>query len=447
MSLEDHADVVLSGATLLTVDPACPTREGGWIALRDDRILALGGGEVAPPPAKRTIDVKGRVITPGFVNVHTHTILTMVRGVAEDMGFAPAYTPGVPHGHDVSPDEAVALARLGAAEALLFGSTLINDAYVHADLTLPAMGQLGMRVFACGRIHDVDFERVHEGRWDYRTPIGERTLGAAIDLHDRWHGACDGRLGVQLSAHAPDTCSRGLLEQVRRVRDDLDLRVNTHLAQSPAEVACVTERDGLTPAELLDAVGLLDQRLLAAHCIHLQDDDVRRVGDAGITVAHVPKGNATGGTIAPTARLRAAGANIALATDNMHADMVEVMRWALIVGRLQDGGVCESWQPRHVLEMATLGGARAMGLEAELGSLEPGKKADLVVFDFRRPHLVPNVSALGNLVHTGQGRDVEMVFVDGRMVVADGRPLQADIDQIMADGERAAQALWERARS
>lgn len=447
MTLPDHADIVLSGATLLTADTTRPTIESGWIACRGDRILALDGSEVAPPPSKRTIDVSGRVITPGFVNVHTHTILTMVRGVAEDMGFAPAYTPGVPHGHEVTPDEAVALARLGAVEALLFGSTLINDAYVHADLTLPAMGELGMRVFACGRIHDVDFAHVHEGKWDYRTEIGEQTLEAAVNLHDRWHGESGGRLGVQLSAHAPDTCSRALLEQVRRVRDDLDVRVNTHLAQSKAEVACVTERDGLTPAELLDAVGLLDQRLLAAHCIHLEDHDVRRVGSAGVTVAHVPKGNATGGTIAPTAKLRAAGANVALATDNMHADMVEVMRWALIVGRLQAGHVDESWQPHHVLEMATLGGARAMGLEAEIGSLEPGKKADLVVFDFRRPHLVPNVSALGNLIHTGQGRDVEMVFVDGQMVVADGRPLQADLDQIMADGERAAQALWDRARS
>ena len=111
------------------------------------------------------------------MNVHTHTILTMVRGVAEDMGFAPAYTPGVPHGHEVTPQEAVALARLGALEALLFGSTLINDSYVHAELTLPAMEAVGLRVYACSRIHDVDFSRVHLGEWEHiATRIGDATL-------------------------------------------------------------------------------------------------------------------------------------------------------------------------------------------------------------------------------------------------------------------------------
>jgi 5-methylthioadenosine/S-adenosylhomocysteine deaminase len=337
------------------------------------------------------------------------------------------------------------LARLGALEALLFGSTLINDSYVHADRTLPAMGELGLRVYSCGRIHDVDFSRVHERIWEHKEEIGEKTLGEAEALAARWHGAMDGRLGVHIAAHAADTCSRNLLEKVREVRDRRGLGVNTHLAQSEIEVARIRERDGMTPADLLEDVGLLDDRLVAAHCLFLTEDDIARVGRAGINVAHIPKGNATGGTAAPTSALRRAGARITLATDNMHADMVEVMRWGLNIGRLQEKAVTNFWQPEDVFEMATMGGARAMGLEDEIGSLVAGKKADLVIFDYRRIHLTPATDPLGNLVHVAHGRDVETVIVDGRVVVEDGCATLVNQESIRMEAAAAAADLWRRA--
>ncbi len=443
------ADLVIHGPRAITVDPELGEIPSARLVIHAGRLVTVGPDEpdVPRPPARRTLDLSGRVVTPGFVNVHTHTILTMVRGVAEDMGFAPAYTPGVPHGHEVSEEEAVALARLGAAEALLFGSTLINDSYVHADRTLPAMGELGMRVITCGRIHDVDFSRVHEGIWEHRTEIGERTLAEAVALHERWQGGMDGRLGVELAAHAPDTCSRALLARVAEARDALDMRVNGHLSQSLKENRRVQERDGMSPTELLEEVGLLGPRFTAAHCMYVSDSDIARIGASGTNIAHVPRGNATGGRIAPTTRLREAGANLALATDNMHADMVEVMRWALIMGRVQEGEVNDTWQPHHALEMATLGGARALGMEDELGSLTPGKRADLVAFDFRRPHLVPLIHALGNLVHTAQGRDVETVVCNGEIVVDRGELCHADTAALLADAQSAAEALWQRARA
>jgi 5-methylthioadenosine/S-adenosylhomocysteine deaminase len=397
--------------------------------------------------ARRSVDCTGRVITPGFVNVHTHAILTMARGMAEDMGFAPAYTPGVPRGSDVRPDEARALARLGALEALLFGSTLINDTYVYADETAEPMAEIGGRVFTCGRIHDVDFTRVADGHWEHDPKIGEESLTAALRLAERWHGRADGRIGVQLSPHAPDTCSDELLRRVAEASRARGLRVNTHLAQSRVEVERVLARSGCHPAELLERCGLLDHRLIAAHGIFLDDEQIGRVGRAGVTIAHVPKGNATGGMMARTPALRAAGARLALGTDNMHADMVETMRWALAIARMQIGRVTDDWQPQHALDMATIAGARAMGLEDDLGSLTVGKKADLVVLDFRRPHLTPLTSALGNLVHVAQGRDIEMVVVDGRVVVEDGRATLVDQERIRREAAEAARHLWERARA
>ena len=442
-------DLLLTGLTVVTVDDRMSVLADGALGVAHGRIAWIGQRQELPPAqrAARTLELPGRVVCPGFVNVHTHAILSMVRGVAEDLGFAPAYTPGIPHGHDVRPDEAVALGRLGAVEALLFGSTLINDTYVHADLTLPAMAELGGRVYSCGRIHDADFSLIGDGRWEHRREIGNATLEAALALAERWHGKFDGRTGVQLAAHAPDTCSDNFLLEIATAARSHDLRVNTHLAQSKAEVAQIKRRSGCTPAQLLEQTGLLNDRLTAAHCIHMDASDIARCGRAAIHVAHVPKGNATGGTMAPTPALRRAGARVALGTDNMHADMVEVMRWALAVGRVQEGKVGSDWQPADVLRMATINGARAMGLADCIGSLEVGKQADLVVFDFRRPHLMPAQAPMGNLVHVAQGRDVEHVFVDGQQVVDSGRPVRADLDALLADASHASRDLWQRARA
>lgn len=446
---QDTFDLLLTGATVISANPALMTvMENAVIGIKDSRIalIAPESSSTPLPRAARSVDLSGHLVTPGFVNVHTHTILTMVRGVAEDMGFAPAYTPGVPHGHEVTEEEAVALARLGALEALLFGSTVINDSYVHADLTLPAMAEVGLRVYTCGRIHDVDFSRVHLGEWEHKPEIGEATLAAAIALHDKWNGRLGGRVGVQLTPHAPDTCSRRLLQQVAEFSAARAATITTHLSQSRMENRRIAEREGCTPCELLDSVGLLNERLIAAHGMYMTEDDIQRAGAARMNLAHVPKGNATGGKIAPTRAMHRAGINLALATDNMHADMIEVMRWALCAGRIQTEGIDDDWQPQDVFRMATLNGARAMGLAHELGSIEVGKKADLVSIDMRRPHLVPRINVLGNLVHTAQGRDVSTVIVDGDIVVENGRALRVDQDKILVDAQKAAEALWRRAR-
>jgi 5-methylthioadenosine/S-adenosylhomocysteine deaminase len=440
-------DLLIEGCTLIPEAFTAPINDAA-IGIVGGRFAFVGPRRDLLPGTTATerLDATGQLALPGLVNVHTHTILSMVRGVAEDMGFAPAYTKGVPQGHMVTEEEAIALARLGACEAMLFGSTLINDTYVHTALTLPAMAELGLRVFSCNRIHDVDFAGISEGRWEFDAKIGAAKLAEAEALIQRFHGGAEARTGVQLAAHAPDTCSTQFLKQVKALSDRTGIPVQTHLAQSKVEVANIQAREKKTPAELLDEVGLLNDRLVAAHCIHLTGSDIARIGRAGVQVAHIPKGNATGGTIAPTRALVEAGAKLCLATDNMHADMVEVMRWALCMGRVQRGAVEDSWQPEHMLAAATLNGAAAMGMAGELGAVAPGYRADCILLDLRRPHLVPHNDPLGTVVHTAHGRDVRHVVVEGEVVVRDFRPTRADLDEICRKGSEAAAALWQRAR-
>jgi len=433
-------DLLLLDAIALTADPARPEIRHCALGIAGGRITWL---DTAPPPlfeARRILRLPDHFITPGFVNVHTHSVLTMVRGVAADLGFAPSYTPGIPKGTNVNPAQARALARLGALEALLFGSTLIGDNFVHADVVTEAMVELGIRLAPSWRIHDVDFARVAHGDWRHEPAIGRATLDAGLALHARWRD--HPRVKVNLAAHAVDTCSDAFLREVAAASEAHGLRVSTHLGQSRVEVDRVRERTGKTSTEALLDAGLLNERLLGGHCIHVTPEDAHKMAVAGAHAVHIPKCNAASGRMAPTPMLKRAGVNIALATDTQHGDMVELMRWALATARVQEGRVDDEWQPRDVFHMATLGGAKALGLDHQIGSLAAGKAADLVVFDARAPHLRPHVNPLGNLIHTGQGRDTRMVIVDGEVLVEDGRPTRVDMERICAEAEAASRELW-----
>jgi 5-methylthioadenosine/S-adenosylhomocysteine deaminase len=188
---------------------------------------------------------------------------------------------------------------------------------------------------------------------------------------------------------------------------------------------------------------ILNNRFMGGHCIYLTPSDIALMAAAGAHAIHIPKCNAASGRMAPTPAIKRAGINIALATDTQHGDMVELMRWTLATARLQEGGVTDDWQPRHVFHMATLGGAKALGMDAEIGSIELDKKADLVIFNANRPHLRPHVNPLGVLVHTGQGRDVDIVIVEGHIVVENGRPTCVDMEDVCAKAEKACRELWE----
>jgi 5-methylthioadenosine/S-adenosylhomocysteine deaminase len=439
-------DLLIRGCVALTSAPAMPMIEDAAIGVRGNTLAFAGKASDLPADATatRTIDARGHLATPGFVNVHTHAVLSLARGMTEDMGFAPAYTPGVPHAYDVTESEAVALGRVTALEAMLFGSTIINDMYVHAHATLPAIAELGLRISSSAWIHDVDFAQVHNRIWNHDPKIGADRLRYAADLHARFNGAFDGRASVMLAPHAIDTCSLAFLRDVNAERKRLGVKVMTHLAQSYLEVEQVKARDGLTPAEVVDEAGLLDGGLIAAHCLVMSESDIARAGRGGITVAHAPKVNLTGGYLPVTSKLRRAGARVALATDNMHGDMVECMRWALASGRLQEKAVNDFWQATDVFHMATLGAAVSLGRDHDLGSLEVGKKADIVLFDFRRAHLTPAFNPVGTLVHTAQGRDVRTVIVDGRIVVEDGHATLVDEARIREEGAAAVKSLWTR---
>lgn len=435
-------DLLLEGGLLVTLDREQRLVPDGAVAVADDRIVAVGasaalGDRYAP---RRRVRLPGRIVMPGLVNTHNHTPLVLVRGMAEDLGFAPMYTPAIPQGYLLGEEEAYLLARLGAYELLRFGSTTVVDYYRHPQACARALAEVGLRAFVGGRVHDADPAELARGKWRYDPALGEATLRENLDLFGRWDGHDRGRLRCVLAPHAPDICSRWLLAEVAALAARSGGAVHTHLAQSRAEIEQVLRRDGRRSVELLDEVGLLGPRLVAAHCVWLEPDEIARVGRAAVRVAHAPLGNATAGMMAPVRALEAAGALVTLATDTRSADLFETMRWAIAIARLRGAGY--EVTARTVLAWATANGALALGLQDEVGALAPGMKADLVVLDARLPNLRPIVDGVGVIVHGGTGANVEMVVVDGRVVLEGGRPTRVDPDEVVAAAQAVASRLW-----
>jgi 5-methylthioadenosine/S-adenosylhomocysteine deaminase len=438
-------DLLVTADLILTLDAAGRIVTGGAIAVADRTIVDLGPADQLGArwrPAA-TVDGRGRLAMPGLVNVHNHTPLMITRGMIEDVGFAPMYTPGIPQGHWLTEDDAHALSRLGMYELLRAGCTTVVDFYRYPSACAQAAAELGLRAVIAGRVHDAEPAALATGKYEYSRAIGEKSLEENAELIERWDGHDRGRIRCDWAPHAPDTCSDDLLREVRKLAEAHGGNIHTHLAQLPAEIEAVKQRSGLSPPELMDKLGLLNEKLIAAHCIHLERSDIALCGAARMTVAHAPIGNAKGGRIAPILELSEAGARIALCTDTFSGDMIEAMRWAIAMQRIhRQGNVLDA---RTMLDWATRAGAEAIGLGAEVGSLETGKKADIVLLDHRSPTLAPLIDGYGVLVHSASGHDVQSVIVDGRLVVADGRLTLADGDGIVANAQAVAGKLWARA--
>jgi 5-methylthioadenosine/S-adenosylhomocysteine deaminase len=435
-------DLLIDGALVLTLDGAGTVHPDGAVAIAGRSIAAVGPADDlrrAWRPARR-IDGRDRLVMPGLVNVHNHTPLMITRGIVEDVGYAPAYTPRLPQGHRLSAEQAYLLARLGAYELLRCGSTTVVDYYRHPESCARALAELGLRAVVGGRIHDADPAALAEARYEHSTAIGEASLAENARLIERWRGHDDGRIRCDWAPHAADTCSRDLLRQVARIARGHPGNIHTHLAQSRGEVDYVRARDGLSPAALFDEVGLLDRRMIAGHCIWLDDAEVGRVGKAAVTVAHAPIGNAKSGTIAPILALAEAGARIALCTDTFSGDLFEAMRWAAAMQRIRAGGFAPD--ARTVLAWATRGGAEALGLEGDIGSLEAGKRADLILLDRTQPVLAPIVDGVGILVHSASGLSIDTVIVDGRVLLEGGELIVANGPEIVRAAQRVAVQLW-----
>lgn len=430
----------LRNVTLLT--PGSEVRRGVDVVTDSSGRIAAIGPDLPPTPGTEVIEARGALCLPGLVNSHNHSPLMVVRGMVEDRGFAPAYIPNVPQGHWLTEEDTLALARLGVMEMLCAGATTIVDYYRCPEALAQAAQDLGVRAQVGGRVMDMDTEALSQGRFERDPALGEATLRAALDVQAKWDGK--GRITTILAPHAPDSCSREMFRQMRHLAEESGKQVHTHLSQSRLEVDQLRAREGMTPTEFLDDLGLLSPDLVAAHCIFMTEGDIARFGAAGAIVAHAPIGNASFGAAAPITALRDAGATITLCTDTKSADLFEAMRMAIASARWR-AGMSFDLDAAEVFGWATTAPARALKAAPDTGTLAIGGPADLVLLDPEAANLRPVIDGYGIVVHSGSAANVTDVMVEGEWLVRNRRPTRVNPETVIAEAQATAERLWARA--
>ncbi|RBY79566.1 amidohydrolase [Geodermatophilus sp. TF02-6] len=457
MSREDPPSAgvvtVLAGATVVPVDPARRVLDDAAVAFTD-RVLAVGPtAEVrAAHPDAHVVDCTGRLVLPGFVNTHTHLFQTLLKGLGDDRVLSDWFlTMTGPSAAELTEEDCSAAALHGCAEALTTGTTtLVDFMYVHprprlGDAVASAMSDIGIRgVVARGYMTaGADVGAPPE----LVQPL-DAALGDAERLIGEWNRP-GSRVTVGLAPCMSWTVDEPTLRETRALADRTGALVTMHLAESAFDVEESVRRFGIRDVPLAERTGLLGPDLLAVHCVQVDEHDLRLIGESGTKVSHNPCSNLyLGSGFAPVPAMHRRGIPVGLASDgpasSSNHSMLQAMKFAALLhkGVHRDPEVMTA---EKALEMATIDGARAVGLEDAVGSLEVGKRADVVVLDLSNLCATPLHAAVSSLVYSQRGDEVERVYVDGRLVVDGGRLVTADEAEVRSRSAAAAAALTARA--
>jgi len=433
------ADLVVKNGVVVTCDPRDRIIRNGAVAIQGSRIVAIGTVEELEKvwKADREIDAKGMVVTPGLVNSHTHLSMTLFRGVADDIP-AIEWLPRIwSIEKNMSEQACHAGALLGCLEMIKSGTTCFADQYFHMNQVAGAVERSGMRaVLAQGVLELGDSEK------------GREQLKEAADFAKEWNGKVEGRIRCKIGPHAIYSCSTRLLKEARQIANEIGVGLHIHLAEAPNEIKMVKEKCGRTPTEHLANIDFLSPDVLAAHCTFVENSDIEILRKTGTGVSHCPStAMKYGGGISPVPDLVREGVSVGIGTDgcgsNNNLDMIEEMRTAAFLHKLnrKDATVLPA---RTMLRLATIGSATAVGLQSEVGSLEVGKKADMILVDFGKPHLTPFHNVTGHLVYSSFGSDVHTTIIDGEIIMENRQVRTLDEEEVMREAQLQFERLLER---
>ncbi len=433
------ADILIMNGLVLTMDSRQRTIPAGAVAICEDRIVAVGkADEVATRQPGRVIDARGGIIMPGLVNTHTHAAMTLFRGLADDLPLMTWLNDHIfPAEAALDPHQVYCGALLACAEMIMSGTTTFCDMYLFEDAVARAAQKAGMRAV------------VGEVLFDFTSPnYGSPAQGFAYTESLIESYRSDPLITIAVEPHSPYLCAPAVLTQASALARQHGIPMVIHLAETAGEVATIRERYGRTPVEHLEALGVLAPNVLACHCVALTEHDIELLKRRDVKVSHNPESNmklASG--IAPVPQLLEAGVCVGLGTDgaasNNNLDLFLEMDTAAKLHKVHrlDPTVLDAGT---VLRMATIDGARALGLSERIGSLEPGKLADVIILDTHKPHLVPMYHPVSQLVYAARGSDVDAAVINGRIVMEHGRILTFDVEQTMDDVNRIAAQVASR---
>ncbi|MFN3550117.1 MAG: amidohydrolase family protein [Mesorhizobium sp.] len=424
--------LVLSNATLLPCTPAMPVVEKGWIRIDGRIITATGSGPAPAIEGMQTIDCGGDIVMPGMVNPHCHMAMTLFRGLGEDVDDR-LYRYVLPLERKFVTREMVrAGTALAALELIQAGVTTVADMYYFETEVGRVVDQAGIRGVVGQTIADFD-------------PPDHKDIDGGFALTEELVAEFSGhdRVIPSIAPHAPYSTDIAVMNRVSRWADDHpDVPVQIHLAEMDSEMEWCAKHHGLRPVEVVEKAGLLRPGLICAHCLHVDASDIEKMAHARVCVAHNARSNAKAGRgIAPVEAMRAAGIPVGVATDGpMSGNTLDLFSQFGPVSMFQKlAGHSRKPMPAvEVIRMATIEGARVLGLDARIGSLEPGKQADLVRIDLSAPRLQPTYDIYATLVFAGMPADVSDVMVAGRWVMRDREVLSLERKKVLRDALQVA---------
>jgi 5-methylthioadenosine/S-adenosylhomocysteine deaminase len=429
---------------LVACDPGMSRFRSGAVAIEGERIAAVGpSGELRNNfCGRREVDLSGCLLMAGLVNTHTHAAMSLFRGIGDDLPLKKWLEQIIfpVENAFVNPDSVYLGTMLSAVEMLRSGTTTFCDGYFFEESAARAAVNTGIRAV------------MGQGILDFCTPDlpDPANFQARAEAFLSHFPSQTDRVRPSLFCHAPYTCRPETLKRMKELCRSHKILFQTHLSETRGEVDEIVKRYGLRPGMHLDALGVLDESTLCAHGIWISKDEILSIANSGASISHCPESAMKlGSGVAPVPDMISCGVKVGLGTDgcasNNDLDLFSEMGFAAKVHKVfrKDPLACPA---ELALRMATLGGASALGLANEIGSIEPGKKADLIALSLNQPHLTPMYDPVSHIVYAARGSDVRLVWVDGRQIVKDGQVLTVDEAEVLSEAKRMGNKILDYCR-
>ena len=437
--------------------------EGGWVIPEADRAAVIRNGAVAIEGNRivdvgsaselrerfspdRTIRVPGSAVLPGFVNTHTHLVGGFNKGITEDVSGTAAglFRRARPLQEKfVKPEYIYYPAFVHGMEMLMTGTTTINETWYYQIEAAKVVRDLGIRAVVAEMVREGTAQAPGslERKWD--RSLAEHGFDKSVELIEQFHGHDNGRITCRIAPHAPDSMREWALLKCKDMADRYGLGMHIHLAQVPGETEYMLATHGKRPVRYLRDLGLLGERTIAIHCVFLDGSDIEIMAETQTPMSHTAYLVAKRGYFPPMPQVYSSGMRVSLGSDWCSNDMWKIMRSAVLFARVL-AGRADILSGYDALRLATIDGARALGMEDEIDTLAIGKKADIIVVDMQNPWCQPvhDADVITTLVYNANGSDVTHVLVDGKIVVDERRLMTADQDVVMREAQKMADRVW-----
>ncbi|SFH91807.1 5-methylthioadenosine/S-adenosylhomocysteine deaminase [Tindallia magadiensis] len=450
--------LLIKNAWLLTMQgEACGFVEKGAVAVDKDKIISVGKTEELENKwqAEKVIDATGKVVLPGLIDAHIHTGMALYRGVAQDMNNWLQKGVG-PFFNGITDEEISIGSMLNVLEGIKAGTTTFGDYDYPMARIVNNHYQAGVRCHVASMVNELP-SNLHHLRVGEIYPldqtIGKRKLKEAIELLDKWHRKGNGRITCALGPQGADMVSKELLLEMRKLAKTYGVKVHIHVAQGERETDQMIKRYGMRTVEYLNSIGYLDEDLMAVHLTDATKEEVELLAKSGVSMIHCPGSiGLIDGIVPPVIEYMEAGGKVGLGSDqapgNNCNNMFNEMKSAAIFNKIKkaDPTVMPA---EKALRLATIEGAKAIGLEKEVGSLEVGKKADMIIVNMQEPGLSPVIlkpvnNIVANLVYSARGHEVETSIIDGEIIMENRWIRSVDEQEVIQKAQRAANSLSER---